>query len=871
MGLGGRVARFAIRRRRAVLATSLALSAASLLSLATLRLDVDLLATLPSGEPAFDEYRDLLATFGMTQTLPVLVSGVKGPALVHAIDVLAARYRTLPEIASVIAGFERAAVAPYLDPVHAPALVPAERLPELASRLEPETIAGTLAHLKTLLAVPAGSEITGYMRRDPLGLVLVAAATIRARYADPVASATDPHILAPGGDAGLVLLDPAGSPFDAEFAAALFTALAAAEAAVRATEPRLAGLRIEYAGAYAHAHEDASLIQSDVLRYTPLALTGVIAIFAIGYHTLAILPLVGYLLVAGSLLAFAASVLIYHQLNALSLSFTAIFYGLAIDSGIHFYSRLIEERRQAPLEEAVVRTCDGIGAANVVASTTTAAAFAVIACSAMAAVRQIGVLTALGMLVNIVHTFLLLPALTAAFPGRLADRPPPPQEMAAAGAVAGVMSRHPFPVLALAALIVAGWLAAPSVPVDAEVLHLRPTASAATVAEDAIATKFGALASRGAAVVTGVDLEAALVREERVVAWLESHRTTNGGVEAVGTAKPLPVGAGTDDQAHLASAGDDQARAAGGDDQAPAGGGDGRAPAISGYQALSTFLPSQATERARRAAFAALPLDAARHTLQAELTRQGFRTAAFADAGRALAAGPELLPRDLDAPWLTPLVSRHLRRSADGVKLVVMFTPAPGTSLARVRERLRAEVDPAVVVTGRPLMQAALAAVIAHEAIVFTVVTLVLNVAIVLLQLRTIGLSLVVMAPTVVIVLALLGGMRLAGVAFTPINLIVLPLTLGIGVDNCVYFAARWREGYDPSAAARLVGRAITLTTLTTMTGFGFLAVSRYPGLAGLGWLAAVAISLTFVAAIVLLPALLAVVPAGSGAARAAR
>jgi predicted RND superfamily exporter protein len=830
MGLGGCVARFAIRWRRAVLLTSLALSAASLLSLGTLRLDVDLLATLPSGEPAFDEYRDLLATFGGTQTIPVLVSGATGPALAHAIDALAARYRTFPEIGGVIAGFDRAAAAPFLDPVHAPALVPAARLPELAARLEPEAIAGALARLKTLLAVPAGGELTAHVRRDPLGLALVAGAAVRARYADPVASATDPHILAAGGDAGLILLQPAGSPFDAEFTAALFTALAAAEAATRAADPSLAGLRVEYAGAYAHAHEDARLIQGDVLRYTLLALAGVIAIFAIGYHTLAILPLVGYLLLAGSLLAFAASVLIYHQLNALSFSFTAIFYGLAIDSGIHFYSRLVEERRHAPLDDALVRTCDGIGAANVVASTTTAAAFAVIAFSAIAAVRQIGVLTALGMLVNIGHTFLLLPALTATFPGRLADRPPPPQEMAAAGVVAGIVSRHPFPVLALAALIVAGWMAAPSVPVDAEILHLRPTRSAATVAEDAIAARFGALASEGAAVVTGADLEAALIREERVVAWLEAHRTTDGG-------------AVTDRS--------EQARAA---------------PAITGYQALSTFLPSEATERARRAAFVALPLEAARRTLQAELVRQGYRAAAFADAEHALVPGPEMLPRDLDAPWLAPLATRHLRRSAAGVKLAIMFTPAPDTSLALVRERLRAEVDPAVVVTGRPLMQAALAAVIVREVVVFTAATLVLNVAIVLLQLRTLGLALAVMAPTIVIVCALLGGMHLAGIAFTPINLIVLPLTLGIGVDNCVYLAARWREGHDASAAAHLVGRAITLTTLTTMTGFGFLAVSRYPGLAGLGWLAAVAIGLTFVAAIVLLPALLAVLPAGSRA-----
>jgi predicted RND superfamily exporter protein len=43
------------------------------------------------------------------------------------------------------------------------------------------------------------------------------------------------------------------------------------------------------------------------------------------------------------------------------------------------------------------------------------------------------------------------------------------------------------------------------------------------------------------------------------------------------------------------------------------------------------------------------------------------------------------------------------------------------------------------------------------------------------------------------------------------------------------------------------------------MTGFGFLAVSRYRGLAGLGWLAMTAIALAFAAAICLLPAFVAV------------
>jgi predicted RND superfamily exporter protein len=189
------------------------------------------------------------------------------------------------------------------------------------------------------------------------------------------------------------------------------------------------------------------------------------------------------------------------------------------------------------------------------------------------------------------------------------------------------------------------------------------------------------------------------------------------------------------------------------------------------------------------------------------------------------------------------------------VALAVFVEPGTATSLAQVREGLRTEVDPALVVTGRPLMQEALARVIAREVVWFTGITLFLNTVIVLLQLRALGPAIAVMTPTVVVVFALLGGMELAGQAFTATNLVVLPLTLGIGVDNCVYLYERVREGHSIADGVRLVGRAITLTTCTTMAGFGFLAVSRYPGLAGLGWLAAIAIGLAFLAAVVFLPA----------------
>lgn len=829
--LAGRVGAFAVRRRRAVLLVSVGLTLASVLSLTQLRLDVDLLSTLPTGTPAFDEYKAYLETFGALQTLPVLVSGARGPELGRAIDRLAAGYRTVPEVKGVIAGISGGTDVPFLDPVHVPAIVPAERMGDLAARLDPEAIAGALAATKKILAMPSGREVTGQIQRDPLGLALVAGQTIRARYADPLAGASDPHILAPDGSAGLVLLDPNGSPFDGVFTKRLFEHLRAVEDDVR-REPAFAAIVIQHGGAHAHAQEDARLIQRDVFRYTLLAFVTVILIFQLGYRNLGILPLIGYQLAAGSLFAFATSVLVYRQLNALSLCFAAIFYGLAIDSVIYFYSRLLEERRRAPLEEAITRTCAGIGAANVVASTTTAAAFGVIAFSSLAAVAQIGVLTAIGMLINVVHTFLVLPALVATFPGRLRAGTPPAVDVPRLGAVAGWCARHPAPWIALTAAVVGGWLIVrPPLPVDADVLHLRASDSHAADAEDAMQAKLGGLLPQAHAVVTAPDLETALGREEHVVAWLEAHRapSPHAGEAGAGAPAPVPVGDGV---------------------------------AIDGYQALSTFLPSHAAEEARRAAYARLPLAPAREALHAELARQGFRVDAFAGAEAALAPSGAMLPRDLDAPWIRPLVARHLHRGPTGVALAVMVTPAAGTSLATLRERLRADVGDDVIVTGRSLMEAALTAVIARELVAFTVATLLLNLAIVLVQVRSPLLAATVMTPTVVVVLGLIEGMYAAGVGFTPINLIVLPLTLGIGVDYCVYIFARWREGLDPAASTRLVGRAAVLTTLTTMSGFGFLAISRYRGLAGLGWLAMTAIALAFAAAICVLPALLAILPA---------
>jgi predicted RND superfamily exporter protein len=103
-----------------------------------------------------------------------------------------------------------------------------------------------------------------------------------------------------------------------------------------------------------------------------------------------------------------------------------------------------------------------------------------------------------------------------------------------------------------------------------------------------------------------------------------------------------------------------------------------------------------------------------------------------------------------------------------------------------------------------------------------------------------------------------LAALRAAGLALTPITVVTLPLVLGIGVDNCVYLAERYRAGATLDVVASRGGRAVVMSSVTTMIGFGFLASSRFPGLSELGTLTASGMGVALLSAFTILPICLA-------------
>ncbi|HKS38094.1 MAG TPA: MMPL family transporter, partial [Verrucomicrobiae bacterium] len=87
------------------------------------------------------------------------------------------------------------------------------------------------------------------------------------------------------------------------------------------------------------------------------------------------------------------------------------------------------------------------------------------------------------------------------------------------------------------------------------------------------------------------------------------------------------------------------------------------------------------------------------------------------------------------------------------------------------------------------------------------------------------------------------------------LNLMALPLLLGLGVDYSIHTQmAMRRHAGDRLAVRRSVGRALLLAGATTVAGFGSLAFSTNGGMASLGKVCALGITLALVTAVYLLP-----------------
>ena len=139
--------------------------------------------------------------------------------------------------------------------------------------------------------------------------------------------------------------------------------------------------------------------------------------------------------------------------------------------------------------------------------------------------------------------------------------------------------------------------------------------------------------------------------------------------------------------------------------------------------------------------------------------------------------------------------------------------------------------------TGMPSVFRALIEVIGQDGRNAVILTLIIVFFLLWLDFRRPGYALMAMIPLCGGVLWMLGLMRLTGMQLTVMNVMGLPMIVGIGIDDGVHIVHRYIEegkGHLRTIFAS-TGKAILLTSLTTMLAFGSLVFSIWRGFGQLG------------------------------------
>ena len=103
----------------------------------------------------------------------------------------------------------------------------------------------------------------------------------------------------------------------------------------------------------------------------------------------------------------------------------------------------------------------------------------------------------------------------------------------------------------------------------------------------------------------------------------------------------------------------------------------------------------------------------------------------------------------------------------------------------------------------------------------------------------------------------MVGFMGWRGIDFNPANIMTLPLVVGIGVTNGIHILNRFAEERDPGILGKSTGKAVLVSGLTTIAGFGSLVIAKHRGISSLGFTMAVGVTTCMVVGLTFLPALL--------------
>ena len=623
---------------------------------------------------------------------------------------------------------------------------------------------------------------------------------------------------------------------------------AAAIEALRAHAQRLGidgaqGLELRLTGAAVLDQEELESVSAGATLAGFVTTAAVILLLVLGLRSFRLILATAITVAIGLVLTSGVAALMFGRLNLISVTFAVLFVGLGVDFGIHFGLRYREAvDRGDGTSEALRAAVESTGGALTLSALCAAFGFLAFAPTSYQGLAELGWISASGMMIALLATLTLMPALLRLMPVR------PRPGRAAHGPV--LVTRFSRPLLAVsAAAALASCAALPFVRFDFNPLNLKDPAaeSVATfrdLAQNPITSPYGIE-------ILSPDLEQAVA--------LASRLRELEGVGQVITLESFVPGK----QAEKLEIIDELAIYLG--------------PVLMGLAGSEPLTSAQRAGAVRdlEAALAALTKgkDAGAASLHralgkfqdtfgnspealAELNRRltGLLPDLLGQLAQGLEATPvtlESLPPDLRARWIAD----------DGAARVLVQPAQLITSNAGLEAFASKVLAVAPTATGTPVILTAASEVILDaffEASLIALITITAGLALALHGVRDI---LLVLAPLALSVLLTAASAVLLDLEFNFANVIVLPLLLGLGVSGAIHVIMRRHEHSESETHALFATstpRAVVFSALTTIASFGSLAVSSHQGLESMGQLLTIAILWSLFCTLIFLPSLLA-------------
>jgi hypothetical protein len=635
---------------------------------------------------------------------------------------------------------------------------------------------------------------------------------------------------------------------------------------IRETQGEIPGVNVGLTGEPVLDYDQMTQSQKDVTLASIVSLVLCAIIFIYGYNETGRPIKAAFCLLIGLAYTLAFATLTVGHLNVLTITFVPMLIGLAIDFGVHLITRYEEELRHGRFKKTALRKAMALtGQGIFTGALTTAGAFVAMIFTNFRGIREMGIICGGGLLLCLVPMMTILPVLLLRGRQNVIDHDV--KEDLARERIENIWLQRPVLVIGVTLVLCA--LAASEVyrgrvKFDYNLMQMQSPRLPAVVFQQLLIQHADQSLLFGAVVATNLDNAIALenkIKKLPTVADIEPPPDMLEDFIRTNQIKKLPLINDIKNEVAPINFRPPDLRPVNLNDLSATlyslYGYGGAAieeigtndPALSGQLAKLR----QAIEDLRKTMLAGDDAALAAHAQKLAEFQQAF----FNDIRDSFNS---LKSQDINAPLTMEDLPAALREQFIGQTGRFMVQVYPNLDVwqrpnqQKFIDDLRT-IDPDA--TGSPVqlfeyesllknsyMQAAWYALLAICVMVF-------------IHFRSLLAVVLALFPVIIGTLWLSGFMGYFNVPINLANIMTLPLVIGIGVTNGIQILNRYSEERTPGILSRSTGKAVLVSGLTAIAGFGSLVLAQHRGMRSLGEVMAMGLGLCMVAALTFLPALL--------------